>query len=140
MRWVKKPWGKIRNWWRRLWKKKKRPGPFEQIKLELVDMDIRGIWALPTARESGGPLPVEEIARTIVDASIDGGTTWAELDIVDAGEAQELLVTDAEIGTWHFRATVIDTGGRASTPLTGNITVPDQSNPGPITDFSLTLV
>lgn len=102
-------------------------------------MDIRGTWVLPTTRESGGPLPIEEIRHTVIQASLDQGSTWTPLVNVPPGETQQFFIQDAEAGQWDFRGVVVDTNGRTANPVFGSATVPDETAPGPITEFSVTL-
>lgn len=102
-------------------------------------MNIRGTWALPTTRASGLPLSPDDIDFTRIDVSLDGGNNWTELTRVPPSGTQEFFIPDAEIGTWNFRGIVFDTDGRDAPPVTGSATVPDETAPGPITDFNITL-
>jgi len=102
-------------------------------------MDIVGTWALPTVRDSGGPLPIEEISHTMIEVTLDGGVTWTELVRVPPTDPQEFRITDAEVGTWGFQGTVVDTNNRSAPPVSGTAVVPDETAPGPITDFNITL-
>ena len=102
-------------------------------------MNIVGTWVLPTVRESGRPLPVSEISHTVIDVSLDGGANWTELAQVPAADPQTFTVPDAEAGDWAFRGTVVDTNDRRGASLQASVTVPDETPPGVITDFEITL-
>lgn len=85
-------------------------------------------WVLPTLRESGKPLPVEQIKYVGLDISADGETY--ELLGTFTPDTLSTFVDDVDYGEWFVRGTVFDTAGRASTPVTKSIVRTDDTPPG----------
>lgn len=99
--------------------------------------NVTGTWALPTTRQQGGPLPIEEIQRTLVEMSADGGANFVDLVNVGPTDAQQFFIPDLEQGAYVFRFTVFDTAGQAGTVHTERVEVADDSPPGPITNVTI---
>ena len=91
-------------------------------------MNITLVWALPTTRESGKPLAVEDIRHVAVDVSADGGDTWALLGAFPPN-VLSTEVTDLDFGTWTFRGVVEDIKGRVSAPLVATLVNEDTTPP-----------
>lgn len=85
-------------------------------------------WVLPTTRESGKPLKVEDINHVRVEISADGGANYGLLGTYTP-DILEALVDDLDFGTWTVRGTVVDGKGRESRPVTAAITHEDTSPP-----------
>jgi hypothetical protein len=86
-------------------------------------------WDLPTTRESGKPLPVEQIEATEVSVSADQGANFSVLNNVLPPETS-LLMPDLTDGTWIVRLVVLDMNGRRSSNVDTPFVV-DSSPPGP---------
>lgn len=96
-------------------------------------------WVLPTTRESGLPLAESEIAFVEVLMSADGGTNYVMVDQV-APPTLEVLVSDLDVGTYHFKAVVEDSNQRRSADsaeVTGEVL--DTSNPSAIPTLTVTI-
>ena len=89
---------------------------------------VKGTWALPTKRESGQPLKAEDILHARVDLSSDGGTTWAEHDLIPGSQPQE-TVASLGFGTYIFRITIVDVDGREAGHIEETVSVVDDSPP-----------
>ena len=91
-------------------------------------MNVTLQWALPTTRESGKPLAVEDIQHVSIEVSANGGADWALIGTFtpDVLSAQ---VTDLDFGTWLFRGIVVDTKGRPSAPLEASLVNEDTTPP-----------
>lgn len=95
-------------------------------------------WTLPTTRfPSGRPLAVADIAAVEIAQGVDG-SSYGVIDVLLPTQLST-VVTDLEPGEWFFRGVVIDKGGKRSAPKTGSIVVPDESGPGELLAFTLTL-
>jgi hypothetical protein len=92
-------------------------------------------WDLPTTRESGNPLPVEEIEATEVSLSADQGANFGVLNNVLPPETS-LLIPDLADGTWIVRLVVLDFNGRRSANVDTPFVV-DSSPPGPAVNPSV---
>lgn len=91
-------------------------------------MNVTLSWALPTTRESGKPLAVEDIQRVVVEVSANGGADWALVGTF-APDVLSTQVTDLDFGTWLFRGIVVDNKGRSSAPLEAVLVNEDTSPP-----------
>lgn len=100
--------------------------------------NVNVAWVYPTTRQSGLPLPANELAGVELSVSVDN-TNWTVYDSFTAAETST-VVPELEAGTWYFRGVVLDTAGRRSAPLVANIIVPDESPPGPLSTLNVTLV
>ena len=101
---------------------------------------VKIVWTLPTTRKpSGLPLPETDIAGVEVAASADGGASYSVLDVLPP-DVLETTVNELEPGTWFFRGVVVDKTGKRSAPKVGSIVVPDDSPPGELPTFVLSLV
>lgn len=104
--------------------------------------NVRVRWNLPTARVDGRPLPVAEIASTLVFIKVQGAPDFALLAEVLA-PGVELVQTELEPGDYAFRVVVVDTQvpPKASAPVeaTVNIPVPVLANPNPAGGLTLTV-
>ncbi len=97
--------------------------------------DVIVKWTLPTVRESGQPLPIEDIGGTEVSISADGGANFSVLERVPA-DANNLLVPELETGYWVFRLMCFDLKGYLSLPVEKGW---DDTAPGIVTDVSVTV-
>lgn len=95
-------------------------------------------WVYPTTRESTKPLNPADIAAVELELSVDG-TLWTPYNSFP-NPVLSTTIPELDIGTWYVRGIVVDTAGRKSKPLTGSITVPDETAPGPLANLTLTLV
>ena len=96
-------------------------------------------WDLPLTRRDGGALLLDEIDRTEIEVSVDGGANFTTLVIVQPDDAQTVMVPDAEVGEWHFRFFIFDTLGQAGVPHTEVVEVRDTSPPGAVINVQVTL-
>jgi hypothetical protein len=103
--------------------------------------NVRVKWVLPTTRESGKPLAVEDISHVRIEVSADGGSTYVLIDDFGA-DVLETLVQDLDFGVWKFRGLVADADGRVSQPVFGTIDIVpqvDDTPPGALLELTLTL-
>lgn len=117
------------------WHHRKSPKPVENVDMKNATVT----WDLPTTRESGGPLPVEEIAGVDVSMSADLGANWTSLGRVAPADVQEMSVNDLAPGDWIFRMTVIDTDGRPSSDVDHPFKIADETAPSPVTNTAVDL-
>ena len=92
-------------------------------------------WTLPTTRESGRPLPPEEIRHVRIELSADGGANYVLLGDFAPTELQTTL-PDLDFGEYLVRGLVADTKGRVSQPGFGTFEIVppvDETPPGPVT-------
>ncbi len=103
--------------------------------------DVRVTWDLPTTRDSGRPLPIDEIAGVDVALSADGGANFTLLATVTPDGAQELEQQQLEPGDYLFRLIVIDTDGKTSSDdgVQVPFSIPDDSPPGEVTNVNVTV-
>ncbi len=102
--------------------------------------DVLVKWDLPTERENGRPLPVEEIVGTDVSFRVVGAPTWTPIPPrVIPSVPQEVSVVDVDPGTWEFRCVVVDTKGNESDPEVRSAEVPF-SNPKGVQNMTVTVV
>ena len=111
MRWLNKLWRRIRTWWRKLWLKQ--PSPITDFLLEIDMADLQGTWTLPTTRQSGRPLPPEEIDQTLIETSIDYG----DLDDVVTLLTNDPLTRQAFLPMWFPEDTGVVHGTRVPCSL-----------------------
>ena len=95
-------------------------------------------WEVPETRESGLPLPTNEIDSVVIELSADGGNNFVEIQRFPP-TVTSFTQTELEPGDWHFRGYVLDTAGRASAPVSASINIPDNSAPGPLNSLNLSL-
>jgi hypothetical protein len=100
--------------------------------------NVKVSWVLPTTRESGKPLAVTDIDSVQIEQSADGGANYVVIDVLPP-TVLETTVTDLEPGDWFFRGIVLDKAGRPSKPVTGSISIADNTPPGELT-LTLALV
>lgn len=100
----------------------------------MTDITVR--WVLPTTREKGGALPVDEIDAVILEQSADGGANYAAIDEFPP-DTLETVVTELDPGEWFFRGLVRDKLGQVGKPVARSILVKDTSPPAAL--LSLTL-
>lgn len=96
-------------------------------------------WTLPTTREKGGPLDPTDITETKISMSADNGATFIDLGSVGPSAVQSFLVSDIDVGTYIFSATVVDTLGQGSVATGVAGTVIDVSPPSAIADLTVTI-
>jgi hypothetical protein len=95
-------------------------------------------WVLPTTRESGKALPVNQIKHVEIQISADGGQNFVKLDEYPPS-VLSITQTDLEPGDWFFRGFVVDTEGRISQGLTSSIKIPDHTAPSALLQLKLEL-
>lgn len=101
---------------------------------------VKIVWTLPTTRKpSGLPLDPADIAGVEIAGSADGGASYSVLDVLPP-TTLETTINELEPGTWFFRGVVVDKAGKRSAPKVGSIMVPDESPPGELPTFVLSLV
>lgn len=100
--------------------------------------NVKLTWTLPTTRQSGRPLPVEEIAAVEIAQSADGGASFGVIDVLPP-TVLSTVVSELEPGEWFFRGVVLDKNGRRSAARTGSIVVPDETPPGELPTLTLAL-
>lgn len=93
----------------------------------MTDITVR--WVLPTTREKGGALPVDEIDAVIIEQSADGGINYVAIDEFPP-EVLETAVVELDPGEWFFRGLVRDKLGQVSKPVARSILIKDTSPPG----------
>jgi hypothetical protein len=130
---------RLTGWWKGDHRGKSKPAPIRNITSE-IDMakNVTVRWDLPTVRQSGNSLPLEEIEHVIAEISADGGANFGNLDVITPSAPQSVFVPDLEPGEWHFRFTVVDTGGKRSKGVTHVETVADETPPGEVTNITST--
>ena len=89
-------------------------------------------WVLPTTRESGKTLLLQDIAHVLIELSADGGQTYIPVGQYAPG-TDSTVVADIDLGTWFVRGTVVDTKGRTSVPTVASIVYEDNTPPGALT-------
>lgn len=99
--------------------------------------DATFMWELPTTRESGNPLPVEEIAFVEIALSADGGANFSVLGNI-APPTVDLVQADLVDGDYYARAVVVDTNGERSPENVIPFAV-DTSAPSAVVNFGVTL-
>jgi hypothetical protein len=102
--------------------------------------DVTLSWVLPLTRESGLPLDVTEISGVEISLRVVGAPDFTIIDPMVPPTQLDLVIPNLDIGDWEARAIVIDTNGIRS--INNDIigTVPDDSAPGPVTNFQFTVV
>lgn len=94
-------------------------------------------WVLPTARESGRPLPVSEIRHVSLGLGVAAAGPFTPLgDFLP--NVLTNTVEDLAAGDWTVRATVTDIRGKVSKATIAS-DYADESAPGQVT-LTLTLV
>ena len=93
---------------------------------------------LPTTREQGGPLPIEEIRGTVLALSSDGGANWAPIGTENTPDVLQVPVNDLPVGAdYQVRGIVFDTLDQASNPVFVPFEIVDDSPPGAL-DLTVT--
>lgn len=87
-------------------------------------------WVLPTTRQLGGPLPVEEIDHVSIELSADAGASYALVgdftpDVLSA-PVNDLPVSDQYVVRGH----VVDTGTLVGDYTETAFVIADDSAPG----------
>lgn len=115
------------------------PSPITELTLEMSMSDARIAWVLPTTRESGLPLAESEIQFVEILMSADGGTNYVIAGAI-APPILELVVSDLDVGMYHFKAVVVDSNDRRSAdsvPVIGDVL--DTSPPSGIASMTVTI-
>ena len=89
---------------------------------------VRVAWVLPTTRESGKPLAVEDIRHVRVEMSADAGANFVLISDFPPA-VLETQVDDVDFGSWLFRAACVDTKGRVSDWAVGTVVIEDTTPP-----------
>ncbi len=95
-------------------------------------------WTLPTTRQGGGALPVEDIDTTQVSVSGDAGGNFALFANVPPTGPQQAVLSDMDPGDYIFRIVVVDDAGQPGTATHLAGTVADDSAPGAVTGATVT--
>lgn len=98
--------------------------------------DITVTVELPTTREKGGALKVEDIDRWILEMSADGGVNYVVVDEFEPS-VLETVVPELEHGTWFFRGSVRDAFGQMSKPVVESKVINDTSPPNSLVKLTL---
>jgi hypothetical protein len=104
--------------------------------------NVKVVWVLPTTRESGRPLAVEDISHVRIELSADGGQSYARIDDFTP-DVLETTVEALDVGTWTFRGLVADKQGRVSAPVIASVEIVppgDTTAPSPLVTLVLNLV
>lgn len=101
--------------------------------------NVNVAWDLPTTRESGLPLEVDEILHVEVFLSADLGQTFTPINNIEP-PTTEITVPDLDVGDWIFRLVVVDVDGRRSTNVDVNVNVPDETAPGGVINVRVSFV
>lgn len=88
--------------------------------------NVKVQWSLPTTRESGNPLAVDDIDHVAVELSADG-VNFAVLGTFPPN-VLETVVEALDTGEFSFRGTVVDKKARRSKPYLTSITI-DETAP-----------
>lgn len=102
-----------------------------------MTMNATVSWDLPTTRESGNALPVEDILHVILSLSADQGGNFTVMDTI-APPATSHLLPDLTDGTWIVRLMVVDTDNKRSSIVDTPFVV-DSSPPGPVENPNIAL-
>ena len=101
--------------------------------------NVKVTWELPTERENGRPLPLNEIAGTDVSFRVVGSPEWTPIPPrVGPTDPQEKTVADVDPGEWEFSCIVVDVKGNVSTAEVRTASVPF-SNPNPVANMTVTV-
>ncbi len=101
--------------------------------------NVKVTWVLPTERENGRPLPLDEIAGTDVSFRVVGAPTFTPIPPrVGPTDPQEVTVSDMDPGEWEFQCVVVDVKDNESTPEERTVSVPF-SNPNPVSNMTVTV-
>lgn len=101
--------------------------------------DATVTWTLPTERENGRPLPIEEIAGTDVSFRVVGAPDFTPIPPgITPDVEQKVTVTDMDPGDWEFRCVVFDIKGNPSTPEDRPAAIPF-SPPNPVANMVVTV-
>ena len=87
-------------------------------------------WVLPTARQLGGPLPVEEILHVEIELSADAGGSYAPLGPFPT-DVLEYPVNDLPFSDQYIaRGRAVDLDGQPGSWYEKPFTLGDDSPPG----------
>lgn len=95
-------------------------------------------WTLPTTREDGAALPIEEIKHTLFSMSADLGLNFSpEVQILPT-DPQVFSIGNLSGGTYLFRTAVVDTDDRRSldADATGDVAI---AAPSAIADMTVVI-
>jgi len=127
---------RVQKWWGKLLKKRDAPSPITGVEYDMKNALIK--WVLPDTRESGGPLPIDEVASTEISMSADLGANWTVIRDVPAPTA-EWQLSDLAPGDYMLQLVAIDTDGRRATDTPFSFNIKDETNPSPVTNVSVEL-
>ena len=119
-------------------KAKARPST-PKLYLEYFMKNVKLTWTLPTTRVDGRALDPLEIKHTVIYVSLDGGLNYVELATILGTATQELVQTELDSGTYHFRAVVYDFFNSASAPAHASVDIPFAA-PAAVTNFVVTIL
>jgi hypothetical protein len=85
-------------------------------------------WVLPTTRESGRPLAVDDIDRVEIEVSADMGANFSPLGSYPISILSTEM-TEIDPGEWMFRGRVFDKAQRPSAYTTASVVVADTTPP-----------
>lgn len=87
-------------------------------------------WVLPTTRQLGGPLPVEDIEHVVIELSADAGASYSLIGDFPPS-VLSVPVNDLPFSDQYIvRGTVVDTALQPGNSVTKPFTVGDDSPPG----------
>lgn len=89
-------------------------------------------WVLPTVRQQGGPLPVEEILHATIELSADAGLSYSPVGVGDYVPAVlEVPVNDLPFSDQYIaRGRTVDVAGQPGNWFEAPFTLGDDSPPG----------
>jgi hypothetical protein len=82
----------------------KKPKRVKKLKSEIIDMNVRLTWELPTVTPR--QLPIQHVR---VEFRADASLPWTTQDTVLPEAIQELLFVDVAPGEFFYRVVVVDT-------------------------------
>jgi hypothetical protein len=87
-------------------------------------------WVLPTTRQEGGPLPVDEIQHATIELSADGGANFSPIGQF-APDVLSTPVNDLPVSDQYVvRGWVTDTVGQNGNQVSVPFAIADDSPPG----------
>jgi len=101
-------------------------------------------WDLPTTREDGSPLPVEDIANVVVSLKVDNlAAPWTMMGTVEPTNPDGTLIPqgftagDVDIGDWLYRLVVNDIQGQPSPPVDTAFSVASDAGPSIVMNVAI---
>lgn len=98
----------------------------------------RVTWELPTEKDNGRPLDLDDIDRVEVLLSANQGQDFSALDPVRPEDEQVSTIPDLEDGDWVVRLVVFDTRQRSGDNVDTPFTI-DTAPPGTVKNVNVEL-